>query len=96
MHEEHGIVESLVQEIFTWVRSHGTYIPRDYQTIGGAWTVDTWQLGDIKVQLMDEGYTQCVITDSLNVVKAYGQPPMWRAGSIADLRIIHATIKETI
>lgn len=40
------------------------YIPRNYQTIGGMWTVDTYALNGYKFRLEDEGYTQVLLNDS--------------------------------
>ena len=42
------------------IKTDANYIPRDYKTIGGMWTVDTWKLGDLQYQLMDEGYTSVI------------------------------------
>lgn len=47
------------------------YVPREYQTIGGMWTVDTWERNGVKYQLMDEGYTQIITADGLEVVEGY-------------------------
>lgn len=47
------------------------YVPREYQTIGGFWTVDTWERKGVKYQLMDEGYTQVITADGLEVVEGY-------------------------
>lgn len=47
------------------------YVPRDYQTVGGMWTVDTWRRGDIEVLLMDEGYTTKVFAPGLEVVEGF-------------------------
>lgn len=94
MSEETKIIESLVGEIFNWVRANGSYIPRNYKTMGGAWTVDTWALGDVKVQLMDEGATQVVLTDTMAVSMTYGQRPIWNTGTIEELRGLHIALTQ--
>jgi hypothetical protein len=47
------------------------YVPREYQTIGGMWTIDTWERDGVRYQLMDEGYTQVITADNLKVVEGY-------------------------
>jgi hypothetical protein len=49
------------------VRSNDYHVPRDYQTIGGMWTVDTWRRDGITVQLLDEGYTTRILASGLDV-----------------------------
>lgn len=57
----------IVCEIFKFIQRDDNYVPRNYRTIGGAWTVDSWKYNNIVVQLCDEGYTKKIITDDLNV-----------------------------
>jgi hypothetical protein len=47
------------------------FVPRPYQTIGGMWTVDTWELDGVRVQVMDEGYTTILHAPGLRVVRGY-------------------------
>lgn len=56
----HGLWNHLLQD--------GNYQPRDYQTIGGMWTVDTWQDNGIVAQLMDEGWTRVIRAPGLIAV----------------------------
>ena len=56
----HGLWNHLLQD--------GNYQPRDYQTISGMWTVDTWQDNGIVAQLMDEGWTQVIRAPGLIAV----------------------------
>lgn len=62
---------SVAKEIICAVKQPEFYVPRDYQTIGGMWTVDTWQKGNIRVQLMDEGYTTVVDAPGLVITTGY-------------------------
>ncbi len=64
-------MSTTVKEIIALVKTKENYVPRDYQTIGGMWTVDTWKCGDISVKLMDEGYTTVVESPTLKVVTGY-------------------------
>jgi hypothetical protein len=34
------------------------------------WSVDTWTLGDVTIQLMDEGWTRRIITPSFTAVQS--------------------------
>lgn len=60
-----------IKTLIAKVKSNENYVPRDYQTIGGMWTVDTWKLGDVSVKLMDEGYTTVVTAPNLKIVVGY-------------------------
>ncbi len=64
-------MSTAVKEIISLVKTKDNYVPRDYQTIGGMWTVDTWKIKDITVKLMDEGYTTVLESPTLKVVTGY-------------------------
>lgn len=49
------------------IKTDENYVPRNFQTIGGMWTVDTWKKGDMIFQLMDEGYTSVIRAPGLKV-----------------------------
>lgn len=51
------------------VKTNANYVPRNYESVGGMWTVDTWKLGEFRVQLEDEGYTMAVFAPGLVVRK---------------------------
>lgn len=80
--------KELIELIYNKVRTEGEVVPRDYQTIGGMWTVDTWQLDSlVKVQMMDEGWTKRIVTPNLvvaitgaqeTVLYSLGDEPMLR------------------
>ena len=55
--------------IYSKVKNPANYIPREYKTVGGMWTVDTYQLGSIKAHSMDEGYTDKILTDHVIVLR---------------------------
>lgn len=57
--------------LISLIKKDEFYVPREYQTIGGMWTVDTWEWKGVKYQLMDEGYTQVITADGLEVVEGY-------------------------
>ena len=78
---------SLIQELVNRVKTPENYVPRDYQTIGGMWTVDTWRQGDVTVQLMDEGYTTVVRAPGLEVVIGY-HGIEYQQGSEADVQAL--------
>ena len=62
---------SHVDALIKAIRQPEFYVPRDYQTMGGMWTVDTWQRGDVTVRVMDEDYTTTVDAPGLKVVTGY-------------------------
>jgi len=76
-------------EIFSNIRYDENYVPRDFQTIGGMWTVDTWQKNGITIQLEDEGYTKAILTDNLQVRLNYDNSLRFSKGSVEDLLILH-------
>lgn len=53
--------------LWSRVAQHHNYVPRDYQTIGGMWTVDLYRLGEVECLLMDEGWTQVIRAPGLKV-----------------------------
>lgn len=62
---------NIVYDIIKKVRQDEFFVPRDYKTIGGSWTVDTWKCKDIMVQVMDEGYTTVISAPGLKIVNGY-------------------------
>ena len=52
--------------IWTNVKIDKNYIPRTHETIGGRWTVDTWENDEWRAQLMDEGYTKVLFNKKTN------------------------------
>lgn len=62
------------------------YVPRDYKTVGGVWTVDTWVRDGVTVQLMDEGWTTRIISDTVAaMMSGTAKTPVFTVGSEADL-----------
>lgn len=60
-----------INELIAEVKQEAYYVPRDYQTLGGGWTVDSYKRGEVTVQVMDEGYTTVVTAPGLRVIKGY-------------------------
>lgn len=67
------------------VKQPENYVPRDYQTIGGMWTVDTWLYEDTKVQVADEGYTTIISTDKVIVREDYKNDILFDKGGEEEL-----------
>lgn len=57
--------------LISLIKQDEFYVPREYKTIGGMWTIDTWERNGVRYQLMDEGYTQVITADGLEVVEGY-------------------------
>lgn len=92
-------VEYKVSRIFTKIRSTGNIIPRDYQTIGGMWTVDTWEhpnIPDVKVQLMDEGWTTGIVSPELVVSTNGNGQVSFRRGGVEDLDALYELVEREI
>ena len=51
------LTKKIFDQIVSEIKVNENFVPRDYKTIGGMWTVETWAKEDLKVQVMDEGYT---------------------------------------
>lgn len=51
------MAHSIFFELKNQLKQKNNYIPRNYQTIGGMWTTETWKNDNLRLQVMDEGYT---------------------------------------
>ena len=71
--------------IFHSIAQKENYVPRNYKTIGGMWTVDTWEKDGVKVQLMDEGYTRKIYSDCVEVTFNEFNGMVFYKGSLEDL-----------
>ncbi len=77
-------------KLISIVRKEENYIPREYSTIGGMWAVDTWKLGNITLQIMDEGYTSVITSPELQVKMGYNGEEYVKfiKGTIQDVKTI--------
>ena len=64
-------MSSIAKQLINEVKQQEFYVPRNYQTMGGIWTVDSYVRGAVRVQVMDEGYTTKLIAPSLEIVAGY-------------------------
>lgn len=55
-----------------YIKTEDNYIPRNYKSIGGMWTVDTWKKDNFILQIYDEG-----ATSSITFMK--DDKPAWKA-----------------
>ena len=77
----------MINQVKMIVKKDGNYINRDYKTIGGCWTVDTWMYNEVWFQLMDEGYTDRVyLKNKLDVYKNYKDDLFFKKGDINTLK----------
>lgn len=58
-------------EIKSILKKDENYNNRNYKTIGGRWTVDSWNVRGIKLQQMDEGYTSKILYKNAEVIQGY-------------------------
>lgn len=84
---------NVFDEIVKIVKKPENYIPRDYQTIGGMWTVDTWIYRGVRVQLMDEGYTTVILAPNIQVRNTLFNV-FYEKGSLDDLTCILKTLEK--
>ena len=81
-------LKKLFCEIRSIVKINENYVPRDYQTMGGMWTVDTYKKLNVMFQIMDEGYTTRIITNDVEVVCNYNNDIEIKKGTIEMLENI--------
>jgi len=74
-------------EIFLNIRYDENYVPGNFHSIGGKWTIDTWQKNGITIQLEDE--TNAILTDNLQVRLNSDNSLRFSKGSVEDLLILH-------
>jgi hypothetical protein len=70
------------------IKTDENYIPRNYQSVGGMWTVDTWREGVVEYQVMDEGYTSVISSPTVHVMCLWdnnGSKFVFRKGTLEDL-----------
>lgn len=71
------------------VKKSENYVKRNTPTIGGMWTVDSWELDGVVFSLMDEGYTERIyVKDKLEVIKRYDNKLIFKTGNYEDLEIL--------
>jgi len=70
------------ERIVQAVRDKDHYVPRDFRTIGGMWTVDTWRREGITVQMLDEGWTTRIMAPGLDVSQSGDKPFEYREGNV--------------
>jgi hypothetical protein len=79
------------------VKRRENYVPQKYQSVGGVWTVDTYKLGPVTVQIMDEGYSARLFTrpselDVFEFCRGNETVLEFRAGSADDLAALLAVM----
>ena len=82
--------------IFSSVAQKENYVPRNYKTIGGMWTLDTWEKNGIKVQLMYEGYTRKIISDCVEVTFNEFNGMVFYKGNEQDLEKISSSQNQRV
>jgi hypothetical protein len=60
-------MEEFFQIIADYVRQPEYFVPRDYQSMGGMWTVDRYTRDNISYRIFDEGYGSEIFTEELRV-----------------------------
>lgn len=84
-------LEDTFQRIVSVVKQPKFYVPREYKTIGGMWTVDTWVRDEVTVQVMDEGYTTRIIAPGIQVTNSYPSPISFQRG---DKEMLYKLLKD--
>ena len=64
-------MSNIAKQLISEVKQQVFYVPRNYQTMGGMWTVDTYVRGEVRVQVQDEGYTTKLTAPGLEVITGY-------------------------
>lgn len=76
-------------KVYSTVKQTKNYIPRNYQTVGGFWTVDTYAIevngSKVTAQSMDEGYTDKIISEKVVAFRFCNGKIDYMKGNLADL-----------
>lgn len=75
------------------IQTEENYVPRDYQTIGGMWTVDTYKYKGLTLTMMDEGWTIRIAGEGVDLINR-GDDYELRKGNISELDEILSAITE--
>lgn len=70
------------------LRDRKYYVPRDYQTIGGMWTTDTYKHNGVTLQVMSEGYELRILSEGLDIIKTttnFSEELTFKKGSKSNL-----------
>lgn len=68
------------------IKKEENYVKRKSETIGGMWTVESWEKDDIVFSIMDEGYIERIyVKDTLEVIKRYDNRLVFKLGTYEDL-----------
>ncbi|QJT70447.1 hypothetical protein [Microcystis phage MaeS] len=76
-------IQAIFNQINNIVRQTIHYVPRNYKTVGGMWTVDTYKKGDVTLQVMDEGWTIRIFTKHISAMDRAGHFEVER-GTVED------------
>jgi hypothetical protein len=90
-------VKQLFCQIESIVKRSENYVPRNYQTIGGMWTVDTYRKGEVTYRTMDEGYTGVIRAENVEVVNGWkdGKPTIWfKCGGVKELQTVYERLSK--
>lgn len=78
--------------IWQLVKRSNCFVPPQHNTIGGMWSVDTWTMGDVTIQLMDEGWTRRIITPSFIAVQSGNREVEMTNGTPEDVVLLAAIL----
>ena len=77
------------------IQTKENYIERNYNTIGGMWTVERWELDNVVFMVMDEGYTDRIfLKDKLDVIKKFNNDIEYKIGGKEELEKLINKYKE--
>ncbi|RST57648.1 hypothetical protein D5F11_021550 [Siminovitchia terrae] len=83
--------KSIFNQIEKMVRQSAHYVPRNYKTVGGMWTVDTYKKGNVTLQIMDEGWTIKIFTKDICAIDS-GNTFKVERGSLEDFENVLKSI----
>jgi hypothetical protein len=85
------LIKTMFQQIEKIIRKDSNYVPRNYKTVGGMWTVDTYKKGDITLQIMDEGWTSKIFSDKISAIDSGGHFKIEK-GTLEDFDSVYKSI----
>lgn len=53
-------IQQTFDKLWELIKQDQNYLPPNYQTIGGMWTTEIWELHGVRAMLQDEGFTRSI------------------------------------
>ena len=85
-------LEKLFYKLKEIIRKEENHIKQN-SSLGGIWYVDTYELNNVKYQLMDEGYSEKIFNESFEITCNYENKIKLEKGTLEDANKIYQSLK---